>query len=90
MSRPDPPYPTFAVFRAILVLNHGCFVEPPPQNLAYSPRQFNILKRRAKDGTVFECPPFPMNDDEVMTLGMIMYICRHLRIPFLVDPTAVR
>lgn len=91
MNQPDPPYPTLAVFRAILIKDHGCFAERPPANLAYSPRQINILKRKTEDGTILECPPFPMDDNELMTRGMSIYICRHLRIlpaklNFLPDP----
>jgi len=86
VNKPDPPLPTLAEFREILVAKHDCFTEPPPSN-NYSIRQLNIIKRRA-DGTIYECPSFPMNDDERVTIEFALWVCRHLhilsmKIPFL-------
>jgi hypothetical protein len=87
VNKPDAPLPTLAEFREILITKHNCFTELPPKN-NYSRRQLNIIKREADDGTIYECPAFPMNDDEHVTKDFAIWVCLQLgiypaKIPFL-------
>jgi len=87
VNKPDPPNPTLKEFREILINDHDCFVDPPPAN-SYSTRQLNFINRKIKDGTIYQCPPFPMNDDEIVSKELALWVCRQLhiypaKIPFL-------
>jgi len=89
VNAPDPVYPTLAELKIILVRDFHCWIEPPPKNLAYSPKPFTIFK--VQRGTeILECPLI-LNDDERIDREIALHICRRLRIlpaqlTFITDP----
>ena len=78
MNAPQPPYPTFAQFRQILIDRFRCTVDPPIPNLVYSPTQITTFRRKV--GSV-ECEwTAYMDDDETITREIALAACRRLRI----------
>ena len=78
MNAPDPVYPTLAELKIILTRDFHCSIDPPPKNLAYSPKPFTIFKVN-RGGIVLDCP-LMMNEDERIDRETALYICRRLRI----------
>jgi hypothetical protein len=79
VNAPDPLYPTLAELKILLVRDFNCWIDPPPKQIAYSPRPFTIFKRKTGDGDVLDCP-LMMRDDERIDREIAIYICGRLRI----------
>lgn len=65
MNAPNPGYPTLAELKVILIRDFKCWIDPPPKNLAYSPKPLTIFKRKT---------------DEHIDREIALYICRRLHI----------
>jgi hypothetical protein len=94
LTKPDPPYPTFAEFRDILVNERHCQIEPPIPNLKYSPKPVTTFTRTV-GGVEVEWQAF-LNDDDRITAEIALGACRALRMlpqtlnflpPHVIDPT---
>jgi hypothetical protein len=79
VNAPDPLYPTLAELKVILTRDFDCWIDPPPKNLAYSPKPFTIFKVKRGDEVLLECP-LMLNDNERIDREIALYVCRKLRI----------